>query len=267
MSRHEGRSVVSRIAIHPLKSFDPILVESAQVLANGALQHDRRFALVDSAGRFINAKRTPLIHSLCVQLDPGTRTLTATQRTGEIPRQWQIDSQRPDLERWFSAYFSMDVTLVEDDAGGFPDDGAAPGPTVVSTATLQAIAEWFPGLTVDQVRLRFRANLEIAAAEPFWEDRLFGTAPDSVRPFRVGDVLLAGTNPCQRCVVPSRDPVTGSIWPGFSQQFSQRREEQLPPWAPRGRFDHFYRLAVNTRLIGRGSGVIRIGDPVELMAQ
>ncbi len=258
---------LTRIAIHPLKSFDPILVDSAPVLANGALQHDRRFAFVDSAGRFVNAKRTALIHSLQVVLDPGTRTLTAKRRSDETTHQWQIDAQRPAVERWFSEYFSVDVTLVEDDAGGFPDDAEATGPTVVSTQTLQAVADWFPGLTIDQIRLRFRANLEISAAEPFWEDRLFGAATDTARPFRIGDVLLAGTNPCQRCVVPSRDPVTGAIWPEFSRQFSQHRSEQLPAWAPRGRFDHFYRLTINTRLIGPSGGLIRIGDPVELVAQ
>ncbi len=257
---------LTRIAIYPLKSFDPILVDSAPVLANGALQHDRRFAFVDSAGRFVNAKRTALIHSLRVVLDPGTRTLTVRRRTDETARQWQIDAERPAVERWFSEYFSIDVTLVEDD-DGFPDDGEATGPTVVSTQTLQAVADWFAGLTIDQTRLRFRANLEISAAEPFWEDRLFGTATDTARPFHIGDVLLAGTNPCQRCVVPSRDPVTGAIWPEFSRQFSQYRSEQLPAWAARGRFDHFYRLTVNTRLIGRGSGLIRIGDAVELVNQ
>lgn len=258
---------LTRIAIHPLKSFDPILVDSASVLANGALQHDRRFAFVDSAGRFVNAKRTALIHALQVQLDPDARTLTVKRRCDETALQWQIDSERTAVERWFSEYFSVDVTLVEDDAGGFPDDGEATGPTVVSTESLQTVASWLPGLTIDQVRLRFRANLEFSAAEPFWEDRLFGTAADTARSFRIGDVLLAGTNPCQRCVVPSRDPVTGEIWPEFSRRFSQYRSEQLPAWAPRGRFDHFYRLTVNTRLIDRGGGLVRIGDPVELVAQ
>jgi uncharacterized protein YcbX len=256
---------LGRIAIYPLKSFDPILVDAAHVLANGALEHDRRFALVDSAGRFVNAKRTALIHTLQVQLDPTTRTLTARRRSDETLFEWQIDSQRPSVERWFSECLSTDVTLVEDDAGGFPDDGEAAGPTVVSTRTLQTVAAWFPGLNLDLVRLRFRANLETSAAEPFWEDRLFGDSPNSARPFRIGDVILAGTNPCQRCVVPSRDPATGMIWPGFSKHFSDLREAQLPAWAPRGRFDHFHRLTVNTRLLDRGSGLIRIADPLELI--
>ena len=257
---------LDKILIYPLKSFDPIVVVEAHVLANGALQYDRQFAFVDSAGKFVNAKRTALIHPLQVRLDPVTRTLVARKRSDASTRQWHIDSGRSGLERWFSEYFTLDVTLQEHDAGGFPDDVEATGPTVVSTATLETVASWFPGLTIDQVRLRFRANLEIGGVEPFWEDCLFGSGAGVARPFQIGDVLLAGTNPCQRCVVPSRDPATGQVLPEFARRFSQLRAAQLPAWAARDRFDHFYRLTVNTRLIGRGSGRIQVGDSTELQA-
>src|SRR5205085_3132039 len=119
-------------------------------------------------------------------------------------------------------------------------------------------------LTLDQVRLRFRANLEIGDVEPFWEDRLFGAA-GAVQPFRIGPVLLGGTNPCQRCVVPSRDPATGEIWPEFARQFAQQRAALLPAWSRRDRFDHFYRLTVNTRLIAETTEHLRIGDAIKLV--
>lgn len=257
-------AALSRIAIYPLKSFDPILVDEAEVLSNGGLQHDRRFALVDSAGKFVNAKRTPLVHRLEVLLDPVARTLSVGIRTDESRQRWQIDSERDLVERWFSEYFGTDVTLVENTDGGFPDDLEAPGPTIVSQATLQSVAGWFGGLSLDQVRLRFRANLELTDCDSFWEDRLYGASDGVARAFRLGEVILAGTNPCQRCVVPTRDAATGEVWPEFSKRFAALRDAQLPDWAPRARFNHYYRLAVNTRLISNGSGRIRIGDPVEL---
>src|SRR5581483_2540325 len=102
--------------------------------------------------------------------------------------------------------------LVENLVNGFPDDLNAPGPTVISTATLRTVASWFPGLTVDDMRLRFRANLEIDGVEPFWEDRLYGEQGESVT-IRIGRVTIEGVNPCQRCVVPTRDPSTGHIVP------------------------------------------------------
>ena len=255
---------LSRIAIYPLKSCDAMLVETAAVLSNGALQHDRRFALVDETGKIINAKRTSAVHRLKLVLDPQTRILTASLRSSSETSWWNVDTQRADAESWLSEYFAYGVTLVERAQGGFPDDDQAPGPTIVSTATLETVASWFPGLTLDDVRHRFRANLEISDVESFWEDRLYrSTGPD--RPFRAGDVVFGGSNPCQRCVVPSRDAASGEVYPNFVRQFSQRREQQLPPWAPRERFDHFYRLAVNTRLISAGSELLRVGDEVELL--
>jgi hypothetical protein len=147
-----------------------------------------------------------------------------------------------------------------DENGGFPDDGNAPGPTVVSTATLAAVASWFPGLDVDSVRRRLRANVEIDGVPAFWEDALFGAAGDAV-PFQLGAVELAGTNPCQRCIVPSRDPESGEPLPAFAKHVAERRAETLPPWAERTRFDHFYRLAVNTRAAPNQAGrAIRVGD-------
>ena len=59
---------------------------------------------------------------------------------------------------------------------------------------------------------------------------------------------MEGTNPCQRCVVPTRDSLTGAASSGFATEFARRRAATLPPWADRRRFDHFYRLTVNTRL-------------------
>lgn len=258
---------LSRIAIYPLKSFDPIHVDEAIVLPNGALQHDRQFVLIDSAGKFINSKRTPLIHQLESQFDVEQRTLSVRKRSDQQAFVWHVDSQRSELERWFSEYFSVDVTLHENCEGGFPDDGEAPGPTLLSTPTIQSVAGWFPGISADHVRLRFRANLEIDADVPFWEDQMCGSQADTARPFYVGDVLFAGTNPCQRCVVPTRDPVTGDVWREFAKVFADRRSAELPDWASRARFNHYYRLSVNTRLMSRGTGRIRVGDSVQMSAQ
>jgi len=253
---------LARIAIYPLKSFDPLPVTEAIVLPNGALQHDRQFALIDPLGRFINAKRTPAVHGLALALDPVGRTLTARRRSDTDVLRWKIDDQRDELQRWLSEHFSLDVLLIEEPEGGFPDDTEATGPTIVSVATLQAVAEWFPGLTLDNVRCRFRTNLEVEGVEPFWEDRLY-QAGSTPQPFRIGRVLFEGTNPCQRCVVPSRDPRTGEVWPEFARRFAESREQQLPPWAARERFDHFYRLTTNTRGVGSSGSLIRVGDTIE----
>ncbi len=255
---------VSGITIYPVKSCDGIAWTEATVLPSGALRHDRQFALVDSAGRFINAKRTPLIHQLRLLVDPVQRQFQVARR-GEVDACCgRLDEHGERLSDWLSAFFSLEVSLVENDETGFPDDLEAPGPTVVSTATLQTVADWFPGLTVDEVRQRFRANIEVGGVEPFWEDRLYRTDRQP-QPFQIGSVLFGGTNPCQRCVVPTRDSQTGEVSPaGFAQQFRRRREETLPAWASRDRFDHFYRLCTNIRRLDQGNATIQVGDHLEI---
>jgi uncharacterized protein len=256
--------VVTRITIFPVKSCDGISCSQVDVLPSGALRHDRQFALVDATGRFINAKRTALIHQVRLTVDPESRLFTAARRDDGDPISGHLDHDGRQLSDWLSHFFSLEVSLVENVETGFPDDLEASGPTVVSSATLETVASWYPGLTVDNIRCRFRANIEIDGAEPFWEDRLF-REDRKPQPFRIGAVTFGGTNPCQRCVVPTRDPWTGDVAPAaFAQVFRQQREKSLPAWAARNRFDHFYRLTTNTQSLQTNTGTIRLGDVVEI---
>ncbi len=161
--------------------------------------------------------------------------------------------------------------LADNDAQkGFPDDRIAFGPTIASEASLQEMhpGNWFPELTLESLRRRFRTNLELGGGEVFCEDRLFG-APEELKPFRIGAVLFAGHNPCQRCVVPTRDPDSGEPVTEFQKKFMQLRKEHLPEWANVQRFNHFYRFAINTSIppseAGRTS--LRVGDALTLTSE
>ena len=261
---------LQRITVYPLKSFDPVSVDEATVLPSGALQHDRQFALRRHDGTLLTAKRDPRVHRVSIRIDPEVRTVTIQERTqgdessNGSPRtiHLHIDDNLREFQQAVSVLFSQSLELVEDLTSGFPDDHESPGPTIVAMESLEAVAAWFPGMSVDDVRQRFRANLEVAGCEPFWEDRLFGQHGTTV-PFRIGAVKFLGINPCQRCVVPTRDATTGAELPMFAKEFSRRREQTLPEWATVERFDHFYRLTTNTRGVGIG-GIIRRGDAVSL---
>jgi uncharacterized protein YcbX len=253
---------LSRITVYPVKALDGLSVQQARVFPNGALEYDRRFALCDSDGRFINGKRTDRVHRIRSKFDSARRSLVV--RMDQDERRFDVSADRPELEAWFGERIGRPVRLLENPAGGFPDDTNAPGPTVVATATLREVASWFPGLGLDEVRARFRANLELEGVEPFWEDRLYGTGGSEVA-FQIGDVMFAGVNPCRRCVVPTRSPLTGEPISGFAKRFAERRGETLPAWADRSRFDHFYRLAVNTRLSQADGGTVRVGDAVRII--
>jgi len=250
---------LAQILIYPIKSLDPISVQQARVLPSGALEHDRRFALVDQDGSVMTAKRSPLVHQIRSSYDLEARTISLVV-DGQGKR-FHLDQDRHALEEWFSGYFSLPIRLIENAESGFPDDLDSPGPTIVSTATLDAVTGWF-GLGCDEVRRRFRANLEIEVEEPFWEDRLYAEAGAGIG-FDMGEVRLLGTNPCQRCPVPTRDSTTGEVMPGFARTFAENREKTLPEWANKSRFDHYYRLATNTRL--EISGTLQVGDEVRVL--
>jgi len=259
-----ARPTLDRIAVFPVKSLDPLVVESARIGERGLLDLDRRYAMFDAQGRYVNGKREPVVHRLRSAFDPETETLRLREQGTGGWTAFDLRAERGELEAWLSTFFGYPVTVHRDDAGGYPDDEDAHGPTVISTATVETVASWFPDIDAAGVRRRFRANLEVGGVPPFWEDRLFA-GPGEVVAFSVGDATIEGVKPCQRCVVPTRDPETGEATPGFRERFVARRCESLPDWAAVERFDHYYRLMVNTRVQPAEWGPrLQVGDEVEV---
>ncbi len=257
--------VLARIVVFPVKSLDGLDVPEARILPSGALEHDRRFAIVDGAGATVNGKRDARIHRIRSSYDASTRRLSLRSNGDDAPHVFSIDEDRDALEAWLGRIFGFPVAVHEHEGGGFPDDREAPGPTLVAMESLEEVASWYSGMTAPAIARRFRANLIVRGLPAFGDDRLVGTA-EAPTHFRVGSVTFEGVNPCQRCAVPTRDPETGEGDTRFARTFATRRKETLPEWAPRTRFDHFYRFTVNTRLVnGTPGGVIRVGDPVELI--
>lgn len=252
---------LGRIQIFPIKSLDGVSLTQATVTLGGILENDRACAIFDREGRVVNGKRTPRIHELRCAFDPGLREVRLWSASQPEPVQCPLASPAP-LELWLGEFFGFPVELKHEPLKGFPDDHEAFGPTIVSEATLREIQSWFTELTLESIRRRFRANLELLDTEPFGEDRLFG-APQSLLPFRVGPVNFLGHNPCQRCVVPTRDPESGQGLADFQKKFMERRKATLPAWSDARRFNHFYRLTINTSIPPTESGkLLRLGDAV-----
>jgi uncharacterized protein YcbX len=258
---------LSHIRLHPIKGLDPVQVKEARIGPGGGLELDRAWALYSADGLWINGKRTAAIHLIRAAFAPDLSSVTLsvpTERGGVPTKTFEFPGGALDAAQWFSAFFDQSVT-VRHSAGGFPDDTVANGPTIVSTASLDAIAAVFPGLSASDVRLRFRTTLEIDGVPPFWEDQLFSAEPKQLVPFRIGEVQFEGSNPCARCPVPPRNPQTGAIIPGFQKIFSDYRRSHVPSWTPEARFDHYYRMATNTRVSASESGkLLRINDPLVL---
>ncbi|SFC41937.1 hypothetical protein SAMN05444422_10867 [Halobiforma haloterrestris] len=257
---------LERIRTYPVKSLDGVDREEATIRENGTLAGDRAFAIFDADGDAVTGTRTDRVHDVRTEYDPGTGTLTVdvTGTGADGPQQFDLESDggRERAAAWFSEVFDFgDLTLVRDEGGYVDRDGM--GPSVISTATLETVADWFDDLTVDGVRRRMRANLEVSGVEPFWEDRFVG--PDAPA-FAVGDVRLEGVTPCARCVVPERDPDTGEALPEFRERFVEKRRETFPEWADEAAFDHYYTLMLIADVVEGDRGqTVAVGDPVETL--
>ena len=296
MSIERITPLLADIRLHPIKALDPVSVKEARIGPNGGLELDRVWALYSTDGRWVNGKRTAAIQLIraAYASDLSSVTFTVPGDRRNIPAMtYAFPGDTEGAAEWFSMYFEQTIQ-VRYTREGFPDDGLAPGPTIVSTASLKAVCEWFPGMALDEARRRFRATLEIdgasgsatglnrpnhssgedesrkssVAAEKlpaFWEDQLFADTESSIVRFKIGDIAFEGSNPCARCPVPARESQTGVNHEGFQKHFVEMRRVQLPAWAPAERFDHFYRLSTNTRVPSTEHGkILRVGDPLVL---
>jgi hypothetical protein len=255
---------VSALFIHPLKSLDRVAVSETKVLSSGAFAHDREFALFDHENYCVNGKRNARLHLIRAAYDLTNFTVSLRIHDQNEAQTFHLLDERTRLEAWFSDFFGFPVTIKRDTKTGFPDDPESPGPTLISVATLAEVSSWFPELNQEQASRRFRANIEITNVPAFWEDQLFGEPGETVK-FVIGAVALHGVNPCQRCVVPTRHPETGDVMHGFQKTFSVKRQATLPAWANTTRFNHFYRLSINTRTPSSEAGkVIHVGDELNV---
>ena len=261
---------LTQIVIYPIKSLDGVSVDRVQISAGGALEFDRRWAIVDERGKVVNGKRTAKIHQLRSRFDfnlpllAGVPQLSVTFQANDddVGQIFNLRTELADSAKWLSSFLGFSVSLIENSVNGFPDDLGAYGPTMISTATLETICRWFPTLDLSEARRRFRTNLELSGVPAFWEDRLFA-ASDEVIEFQIGNVQFYGINPCQRCVVPTRNSLTGEISPVFQQIFMQQRKQTLPIEINRSRFNHFYRLGINTQVpLGEVGKFLDLGDLV-----
>lgn len=259
---------LSRIALFPVKSLDPVVVNQAEVLNTGALACDRQFALFDQNNNVINGKKFPEIQKIRSEYDLSQMTVSlSTPHVSKTSSLFHLTENNRDLTDWFSHYLNQPVILKENKSTGYPDDDSASGPTIISTQTYQELTHWFPDISIEELRLRFRVNLEFDGDLPYCEDRLYSATEQPVL-FQVGDITFRGTNPCKRCVVPSRSPFSGETDPQFIKTFIQKRADSFPPWGTRALFKNMYRLSVNTRLASPlldSSSQLQTGNPVSIL--
>lgn len=224
---------ISRIFVYPIKSCRGIEVSEAELTWRG-LANDRRYMLVDAAGRFLTQRRHPRMALIETDFAPRGLTVTAPGReplslplgpeaaAGETcsVRIWadtvEATLAHADVNIWFSEFLGFACGLVyladhqhrpvPNQAAQFDDEvGFADGAPLLllSDASLEGLNR---RLEVPVEVERFRPNLVVGADTPH--------AEDDWRSIRIGAARLDVAWSCSRCVLTTIDPATGEKDPG-----------------------------------------------------
>lgn len=264
---------VASLHIHPLKSCAALDVGALEVVPRGPVG-DRRWLVIDAANRFVTARaeaRLVLIRALPERdglslSAPGCAPLAvAAPREGpRLPvRIWddQVDAALADdaAHAWLSAFLGRPVRLVHMDSrshraidpafGGAGDEVSfADGYPllVISRASLEGLNERL-GHAIGMTR--FRPNVVVDDCAPH--------AEDGWERVRIGEVEFDAVKRCARCVFTTIDPVTAERDP----EGEPLRTLRTYRGAPNGKDVLF-----GMNLIARGTGTLRRGDPVDVIA-
>lgn len=263
---------LSSLYLYPMKSCAPLACEEAQVQPRG-LAHDRRWMVVDGEGCFLTGRQLAAmtrVRALPLGSDgielhaPGRAALTVVA-PGEGPRMrvsvWDSTVEaRPagaEADAWLSETLGRPVRLVHMDADArraVSEKYAQPGDEV-------SFADGFPLLLISQAALD-HLNTRLAQPVPMTRFRpnlvVDGTAPhaeDEWRRIRIGAVEFDVVKPCVRCVFTTVDTERGERDPSgepLRTLLTYRR-------TPKG-------VTFGQNLIPRGTGTLRVGDPVVVLA-
>jgi len=255
---------VAAIRIYPVKSLDPIELEEAEIGIH-SLKNDREFAILADDGRFVNGKRTGKVNQLKTEYDLPNHLISLSHRDGEEKQTFELRENNEKLVEYLSDFFGLAVNLLHRSKGELMDIPQTSSVTVLSEASLESLQRNFSDHTVEDLRLRFRANLEIGGVGAYWEEQLFKEPGVGVR-FSIGDVEMIGVSPRARCNVPPRNPLTGETDKQFVKKMTQSRSESLPPESSLPQHGGFYHLTVNTYLPEDQEGKsIKVDDPLKII--
>lgn len=261
---------LSRLAIHPVKSMRGIQLSHAQVSLSG-LAFDRIFMVTETDGTFITARQYPqmvlftpaIMHDgLHLRAPDGSSAMVRYSdfsRDAEPTQVWGNHFSAliapPAINQWLSGFFARDVQLrwVGQEltrrvkhyqevplsfADGYPF-------LLTNEASLRDVQQRCPA----SVKMtQFRPNLVISGARA-WEE-------DTWQVIRIGGVTFDVAKPCSRCVLTTVSPERGHKHPSGEplatlQTFRTAQDNDD--------------VDFGQNLIARESGIIQVGDDVEIL--
>jgi uncharacterized protein len=253
--------VLSKIRIYPIKSLDPVEVNSVKI-GTRSLLGDRRFALLNDDGGFINGKRTGLVNQLQATFDDELKHVIFNVRGSDEKNTFHLSNDVSRIETFLSDFFKMKVHFIKNEEGRLMDEPDESATTVVAFETMQLLADSLYD-PIDTLRLRFRSNIEISNVPPYWEEILASNTSENGIRFKIGEVEMIGISLRARCNVPPRDPFTGDTDKTFIKRMLLSREGSVPVWSHVRELNSLYHLSVNTFIPDSEIGKeIKTGDEV-----
>jgi hypothetical protein len=272
MSYPSPAARVSALYRYPIKSCKGHALPEAPTDARG-IAGDRGMMIVDINNEFITQREMPrmaliepVMRGDVVTLRaPGMEELSFTPsndgRRVEA-RVWKsvcvaVD-QGNDAALWLQEFLAAPVRLVRM-ADGFK---RSLNPQYARSEHDQTgFADGYPFLLISQASLddlnarlaspvpmnRFRPNIVVEGCAPF--------AEDGWRDFRIGDIRMAGVKLCPRCPIPTIDQERGQV----------SGREPIKTLATFRTINQQVMFGQN--VIAANTGVLRVGDVVEVMAQ
>ena len=252
---------VTALATTAVKGLRVVATSRVTLDASGA-PDDRRFYVVDDRDRMVNGKIIGALQTVVAAYRHDERALTLTFTDGEtvggvVELDAPIDTRffsrparaRPLLGPWsqaLSEHVGRSLRLVESDGRKCVDRGRAGAVSLISRASLAALARAAGTDAVDARRFRMLVEIDGIAAHE--EDSWLGAT------VRVGDALVRFGGHVGRCLTTSRDPDSGVV--------------DLPTLdilrGYRGGLDTTEPLPFGVYGEVLTGGRVRVGDPVEL---
>lgn len=267
---------LSGLFIYPVKSLRGIALTAASVDALGLLG-DRRFLVVDEAGRFLTQRVLPSMAQIETELGADSLILrnpnhgsaaVGLREPGEtVPVQIWNDSVMAEdcgveIAVWLSDFFRQPCRLVRIGAAfarPVRKSAAQPGDhyTFADAAPLLVISEASLAHLNDRIlenggegvpMNRFRPNLVVTGCAAH--------AEDTWTKVKIGEVVFRAGGPCARCIVTTTDQETGERGKEpLKTLATYRRDAQVPT-----NINYGQNLINESKL-----GSLRISDPVELL--
>ncbi|MER6020890.1 MOSC domain-containing protein [Streptomyces anulatus] len=263
--------------VYPVKSLAARACDTVAVEPWG-LDGDRRWMLVDKAARAVTQRQQPSLARIAAEPLPGGGVLLSApgfpslrvegpesgrMLTVELHRDTVVLEEAPgDAHDWLSTVLGTEVRLVHLDE---PSHRRPVDPRFSRPGDMVSLADGYPLLVTTASSLdalnaliasgdrpeegplpmdRFRPNVVIGGTEAW--------AEDGWRRIAIGEVAFTVAKPCGRCVITTTD-----------QHTAERGREPLLTLARHRRFGK--QLVFGQNLIPEGTGVIRVGDPVQIL--